>query len=353
MLTPVFRWLARHRSLLLYILRRVGITVLLAWGITVITFCLANLVPNDPVVAALGEVAASKPELVEQFRAHYGLDKPLYEQYWIYLTSLLRGDLGTSYITRHSVAADLASNFPATIELALFTIVNAVVIGLIFGVVAAYRKGKVSDQVLRVASLVGISVPSFWIAILSFYLFYYRLRWVPGSGRLSPGATPPNGVTGLYTVDALLAADMKTFVDAAGHLVLPVLVLTLYAVGLLTRFTRANVLEVLDKDYVHAATAKGLSGPVVLFKYVLRGALIPILTVTGIVFGGLLSGTVLVESIFSRPGLGSYAYASSVNLDLVGVMGAGLVIGLIYVLTNFAVDLLYGLIDPRVRVGSS
>ncbi|MDR0417121.1 MAG: ABC transporter permease [Propionibacteriaceae bacterium] len=345
------KWYQRHRGLLNYILRRLGITVLLAFGITVITFLLANLVPHDPVVAALGEVAASKPDLVAAFRAQYGLDKPLYVQYWIYLTNLLQGDLGTSYITRHAVAQDLSTNFPATIELALLTIAGAAVIGLFFGVVAAYRKGKASDQILRVVSLVGISVPSFWIAILSFYLFYFRLRWAPGSGRLSPGAPPPTRITGLYTVDSLLTGDFRTFVDAAGHLALPVFVLTLYAVGILTRFTRTNVLEVLDKDYVHAAMAKGLPWTTVLFKYVLRGAMIPILTIVGIVFGGLLSGTVLVESIFSRPGLGSYAFRAAMSLDLVAVMGTGLVIGLIFILTNFLVDLAYGLIDPRVRVG--
>ncbi|MDR2566303.1 MAG: ABC transporter permease [Bifidobacteriaceae bacterium] len=345
------KWYLRHRGLLNYIIRRLGIAVLLAFGITIITFLLANLVPNDPVVAALGEVAASKPDLVAAFRAQYGLDKPLYVQYWIYLTNLLHGDLGTSYITRHAVAEDLSTNFPATLELALFTIVSAAVIGLFFGVLAAYRKGKASDQVLRVVSLVGISVPSFWLAILSLYLFYFRLRWTPGSGRLSPGAPPPKRITGLYTVDALVTGDFETFVDAAGHLILPVFVLTLYAVGLLTRFTRTTVLEVLDKDYVHAATAKGLPLRTVLFKYVLRGAMIPILTIIGVVFGGLLSGTVLIESIFSRPGLGSYAFRAAMSLDLVAVMGTGLVIGLIFIMTNFLVDLAYGLIDPRVRVG--
>jgi peptide/nickel transport system permease protein len=345
-------WYVRHWSLIAYIGKRLGITLLLAWGITLITFLLTNLVPGDPVVAALGEMAASNEELVAAFRAKYGLDKPLPEQYLIYLGNLLHGDFGTSIITRRPVASDLAANFPATIEIALFTIVSAIIIGITFGVIAAYRRGKASDQVLRFVSLVGISVPSFWIAILSFYLFYYKLHWVPGSGRMSPGAKPPQSITGLYTIDALLTGDMQAFVDAAGHLALPVFVLTLYAVGMLTRFSRTSVLEVLDKDYVYAATAKGLPWHTVLFRYVLRGALVPILTVVGVVFGGLLSGTVLVESIFSRPGLGSYAFQSAINLDLFGVMGAGLVIGLVYILTNFVVDLLYGLIDPRIRVGA-
>ncbi|MDR3069698.1 MAG: ABC transporter permease [Propionibacteriaceae bacterium] len=345
-------WYLRYRTLLNYILRRLGITILLAFGLTLITFLLTNLVPGDPVVAALGEIGASNEKLVAAFRAKYGLDKPLYEQYIIYMANLLHGDLGTSIITRRPVAQDLASNFPATIELALYTIITAVIVGICFGVVAAYRKGKASDQILRVISLVGISVPSFWIAILSFYAFYFKLRWVPGSGRMSPGAIPPQSITGLYSIDALLTGNWQAFVDATGHLILPVFVLTLYAVGMLTRFTRTSVLEVLNQDYVQAAVAKGLSWHTVLFGYVLRGALVPILTIVGVVFGGLLSGTVLVESIFSRPGLGSYAFQSAINLDLVGVMGTGLVIGLIYVLTNFAVDIMYGLIDPRIRVGS-
>jgi peptide/nickel transport system permease protein len=236
-------------------------------------------------------------------------------------------------------------------EIAISAIILAAAIGLVFGARSAYRRGRITDQVLRLVSLAGVSVPTFWMAIVCFYVFYYRLRLAPGSGRLSPGAPPPPKVTGLYTVDSLLAGQWQTFVDAVAHLALPTLVLTLYTVGLLTRFSRTAFLEVLQKDFVRAAKAKGLPGRTVFFRYVLRAAAIPILTIVGLAFGSLLSGTVLVESIFGWPGLGSYAYKASSSLDLLAVMGVGLFVGLVYVCINLVVDVLYGFIDPRVKVG--
>jgi peptide/nickel transport system permease protein len=217
-------------------------------------------------------------------------------------------------------------------------------------VVAAVRRGQLADSALRVVSLVGISVPTFWLALVAFYVFSFQLDLAPGSGRLAPATTAPPHVTGLYTVDALLAGEWETFGDALAHLMLPTLVLTLYTVGLLTRFTRSAVLEVLEQDYVRSARAKGLPGRTVLFRYVLRAAMVPILTVVGLAFGALLSGTVLVEEIFAWPGLGSYAYQAASHLDLPAVMGVGLLVGVIYLVINLVVDLLYGAIDPRVRV---
>jgi peptide/nickel transport system permease protein len=225
-----------------------------------------------------------------------------------------------------------------------------VLIGVGFGVVAAVRRGRLADSVLRLVSLVGISVPTFWLALVAFYVFSFQLDLAPGSGRLAPATTPPPHVTGLYTVDSLLAGEWETFGDALAHLMLPTLVLTLYTVGLLTRFTRSAVLEVLEQDYVRSARAKGLPGRTVLFRYVLRAAMVPILTVVGLAFGALLSGTVLVEEIFAWPGLGSYAYQAASHLDLPAVMGVGLLVGIIYLVINLVVDLLYGVIDPRVRI---
>jgi peptide/nickel transport system permease protein len=204
--------------------------------------------------------------------------------------------------------------------------------------------------VLRVVSLTGLSVPTFWLALVLYYFFYFKLHIAPGSGRLDSDYNTPGRVTGMYTLDALFAGQLDTFFDAVAHLFLPVLVLTLYTVGLLTRFVRTAVLEILDQDYVRAARAKGLPGRTVVFSYVLRGASIPILTVVGLAFGSLLSGTVLVESVFSWPGIGSYAFQAASHLDLPGVMGVGLLIGVTYLLVNLAVDLLYGLLDPRVRL---
>ena len=314
------------------------------------TFILTNLVPGDPVAASLGQRAAEDPEIVAQFRSQYGLDKPLVAQYFTYIVNLMHGNLGISTTTHNAVASDLASALPATLEIAILAIVLSVIIGVTLGTVAAHRRGKVSDHVLRVVSLAGLSVPTFWLALVLYYAFYFKLHVAPGSGRLSPDFTTPPTITGLVTVDALLAGQVDTFFNALSHLFLPVLVLTLYTVGLLTRFVRTAVLEILDQDYVRAARAKGLPTHTVVWSYVLRGASIPVLTVVGLAFGSLLSGTVLVESVFSWPGIGSYAYEAASHLDLPGVMGVGLVIGVMYLLVNLTVDLLYGVIDPRVRL---
>jgi peptide/nickel transport system permease protein len=333
-----------------YLLRRLGVSALLIVGVTLVTFVLTNLVPGDPVAANLGQRAAENPATVAAYRAHYGLDRPLPVQYVTYLGNLVQGDLGESQQTHRPVLVDLQTAVPATLEIAIGAIVLSVLIGVGFGVVAAVRRGQLADSALRLVSLVGISVPTFWLALVAFYVFSFQLDLAPGSGRLAPATTPPPHVTGLYTVDALLAGEWETFGDAAAHLMLPTLVLTLYTVGLLTRFTRSAVLEVLEQDYVRSARAKGLPGRTVLFRYVLRAAMVPILTVVGLAFGALLSGTVLVEEIFAWPGLGSYAYQAASHLDLPAVMGVGLLVGIIYLVINLVVDLLYGVIDPRVRI---
>jgi peptide/nickel transport system permease protein len=328
-----------------YLLRRLGTSVLLLFGVTVVTFALTNLVPGDPIAAALGEGAASNPATVAAYVDKYGLDQPLPVQYATYVGNLFQGDMGTSLRTRQPVAEDLLKAVPATVEVALGSIIVSLAVGIALGSIAAYRRGRISDQVVRVVSLIGLSVPTFWMALTSFNVFFLQLRIAPGSGRLSPIYTPPPHVTGLYTVDSLLAGQWDSFVDAMAHLMLP-----LFTIGLLTRFVRTSVLEVLDADYVRAGRAKGLSGSRMLFGYVLRGASLPILTIVGLAFGSLLSGTVLVEAVFAWPGLGTYAYQSSTSLDLPGIMGVGLVVGVIYLVINFIVDMLYGVLDPRVRL---
>jgi peptide/nickel transport system permease protein len=333
-----------------YIAVRLGISLLLVLGVTVVTFVLTNLVPGDPVAASLGERASSDPRIVAAFRHAQGLDQPPVVQYFVYLGHLLTGNLGTSIETHNPVAQDLAVAFPATAELALFVIVFSIIIGLGLGLVAALNHNRIADQVIRVLSLVGISIPTFWLALATYFLFFYVLRLAPGTGRLDPAADTPPHVTGLYTVDSLLAGRSDTFFDALGHLMLPGLVLTLFTVGLLVRFSRSAVLDVLGQDYIRAARAKGLSTTRVVFGYLLRGSLLPILTVVGLAFGSLLSGTVLTEQVFGWSGLGQYAYTASTSLDLPAIMGVGLVVGLVYIGTNFVIDVIYGLIDPRVRV---
>lgn len=319
-------------------------------GVTLVTFTLTRTVPGDPVQAALGERAASDPAIVAAFREAQGLDKPAVVQYLLYLRHLVGGDLGTSIQTHSAVRADLGVAFPATAELALLVIVVSIVLGIGLGLLAALRRGRFIDQLVRVFSLVGISVPTFWLALGVYFLFFYRLHWAPGAGRLDPATPPPPHLTGMYTVDAALAGQWDVFGAAVAHLVLPGLVLTLYTIGLLVRFARTAVLDVLGQDYVMAARAKGLSGRRVVFGYVLRGSLLPILTVVGLAFGSLLSGTVLTEQVFGWGGLGQYAYKASTSLDLPAIMGVGLIVGAVYITTNFVIDVVYGLVDPRVRL---
>lgn len=339
----------RH-PLLRYIVIRFAISLLLVLGVTIVTFVLANLVPADPAQAALGERAASDPAVVAAFKKAQGLDKPVVVQYLVYLGHLLVGNLGTSTQTHNPVAQDLAVAVPATAELALFVLMFSIVIGIGLGTIAAFRHNRLSDQIIRIVSLVGISVPTFWLAIAVFFLFFSVLHIAPGTGRLDPAATAPPTVTGMYTIDSLLAGQIGTFFDALGHLVLPGLVLTLYTVGLLTRFARSAVLDVLGADYVRAARAKGLAGHRVVFGYVLRGSLLPILTIVGLAFGSLLSGTVLTEQVFGWGGLGQYAYKAATTLDLPAILGVGVVVGVVYISINFIIDVVYGVIDPRVRV---
>lgn len=341
---------SQQQDLLRFIAKRLGAGVLLCVGITLVSFVLTQLVPGDPATANLGQQAASDPAAVAAFRHENGLDKPLPTQYLTYLRHLVQGNLGMSQQSHRPVRTDLSEFVPATIELALFAIAVSLLIGVSLGIVAAVYRDRWPDQVLRVFSLGGVSMPTFWVALVAFYLFFYRFGLAPGSGRLSPTETPPHHTTGLYTVDSLIHGQWGLLESSLDHLVLPGLVLATYTIGMLLRFTRASVLEVLGNDYVRAARAKGLPEHVVILRHVLRPALISIITVAGVAFGSLLSGTVLVESIFSWPGLGQYAYTSAKNLDLPAILGVSLVVAAVYIAMNLLVDVLYGVIDPRIRL---
>jgi peptide/nickel transport system permease protein len=333
-----------------FVLRRMAALVLLAVGITLVVFVLTQLVPSNAVATNLGEQASADPAAVAAFKAHYGLDKPLPVRYWLYLQHLVQGDLGQSSLTHDAVTHDLGQFIPATAELALYSIVIAAFFGITFGVIAAMRRNRPTDHVLRVVSLGGISMPTFWIALVALYLGFFKLGWFPGADRLDPGVLPPPHKTGLYTIDALLAGQWALFGQALHHLVLPALVLAAFNVSLLTRYTRSAVLEVVGNDYVRAARAKGLPERVVVRRYILRAALPAVITVLGLVFANVLTGAVLVEKIFSWPGIGQYAYQAAVNLDVPAIAGVSLFVAVVYITVNFIVDILYGLIDPRIRV---
>lgn len=339
----------RH-PLVRFTTRRLLVGVLLCFGITLITFTLTNLVPGDPVAANLSDEAMSDPEIVAVYRESHGLDEPPTTQYLRYLERLAHGDLGTSMQSGRPVLTDLREKFPATLELTIVAMVAAVVVGVGFGLVGALTRDRLPDQVIRVVSLAGSSTPIFWLALLAFYVFYYQLGILPGIGRLDPDLEPPPFVTGLYLVDSLLAGRFATFVDALQHLLLPAGVLAAYAVGVFTRFSRAAVLESLTQEYVLYARTKGLPARKVVGTHVMRPALLSIMTLLGVSFASLLAGTVLIEQIFSWPGLGKYAYGSAVNLDLPAIMGVTLLVAVIFILTNLVVDILAGIVDPRIRV---
>ncbi len=340
----------RHHDLRRFLLQRLGTGVVLCIGITLVAFIVTHLVPGDPAAANLGQRAIGDPAAVQAFRHQYGLDRPVPMQYLIYLKDLLQGNLGISEQSHRAVRADLAEYIPATIELALFAIAASLVIGIGLGIVAAVFRDRWPDQIIRVVSLGGVSMPVFWIALVAFYLLFFKLGWLPGGGRLDPTQPNPTHLTGLFTVDAAVHGQWTLFWSALRHLVLPGLVLAVYTVGMLTRFTRASMLEIMGNDYVRAARLKGLPERVVILRHVLRPALVSIITVAGVAFGSLLSGTVLVENIFSWPGVGQYAYRSAVNLDLPAIMGVSLFVALVYIGVNLVVDLLYGVIDPRIRL---
>lgn len=345
--------LAKRRSrhpLLFFIGRRLVALVLLCLGVSMMAFLLTHVIPGNVAVANLGDRASSDPVAVRLYRQHFGLDKPLPAQYVIYLGNLAHGDLGESEQSRRPVRTDLAEYIPATAELAITSMVLALLLGVTLGVVAALRRNRLSDQILRVVSLGGMSTPQFWLALVALYVFFYKLSWFPGSGRLDAAVVPPPHVTGLYTIDALVAGQFDVFANAVQHLILPACVLAAFNIGLFTRFTRSAVLEVLENDYVRTARAKGLPELTVVFRHVLRAASPPILTVVGLAFGNVMTGTVLVENIFSWPGIGQYSYRSATALDLPAIVGVMLFVAIVYILVNMVVDILYGVVDPRVRV---
>lgn len=336
-------------NLLTYLLRRLVGFVAVMIGISIITFGLSHLVPADPAIVAMGDHATD--EQINAFREKYGLNKPIPEQYWIYVTNLIQGDLGTSLHTRRPVAEDLRNFFPATFELSLTALVLSILIGIPAGVISATARNRLPDHVVRIVSLVGGSVPIFWLGLILIGFFYGRLGWLPGGARIDKFIPPPPEVTGLFTVDSLLAGDFTAFWSSVQHLLLPALALGYFSTAIIARMMRSSMLEVLPQMYVLAAQAKGLRQSSVVWRHAARNALIPAVTTIGVTFGSLLSGAVLTETIFSWPGLGRYATSSAINLDFPAVMGVTLLAAFVYTLANLIVDVGYQWLDPRIRRG--
>ena len=331
-----------------YIIRRLLAIVVIMFGVTILMFLVTHLVPSDPTVRYLGEKAASNPEIVAAFKARWGLDQPLHVQYFVYMKNLLQGDMGVSLTTRQNVAKDLLTYFPATIELAGAAILFSAIVGGLTGILAAWWRGKWFDNLARAGSLLGVSVPGFWLGLIMLYLFYYRLGWFPGPGQLNANLDVPTRVTGFMTIDCLVAGRFDLFLNALWHLVLPATVLASFSSGLIARTSRSSLLEVMQQDYIRTAKAKGLTTRSLMFRHILPNGLIPTVTLLGLAFGGMLGGTVFVETIFAWPGLGRYAYMASTGLDFPAITGVTLLFTFAYAIVNLLVDLLYAALDPRV-----
>jgi peptide/nickel transport system permease protein len=333
----------------LYLMRRFLLVIPTVLGITIVAFLIANAVPADPVTANLPQNALNDEALVTAFREKWGLDKPLHEQYLTYMANLLRGDMGISIKTRKPVVEDIGKFFPATIELATAGILFGVGIGVTIGIISAVRPNSIFDYVGRFLSLIGVSFPLFLLALIFLQVFYVQLGLASGPGRLDVVMRAPPTVTGLFTVDSLLAGQWRTFGNALSHLILPALVLGFYVSGIIARITRSSLLEVLGLDYIRTARSKGLRERSVIRRHGLSNAMIPVVTVIGLSYSSLLSGAVLTESIFAWPGLGRYMFRASTSQDFPAIMGVSIVIALIYVGVNFIVDILYYFLDPRIR----
>jgi len=332
-----------------YLMRRLLLVLFLLIGVSLLVFLISHLVPSDPVAANMSTQAMSDPEAVEVYKAKWGLDKPLYQQYGIYLKNLLQGDLGTSIRTGNPVIEDLKQFFPATLELSVFAMIIAIVFGILFGVISAVHRDKPLDYIFRTVSIAGVSVPNFWFALLMLFLFYAQWGIFPGGGRVGSRTATPSGGTGLYILDGITSGNWSLVGEAFFHLLLPALVLGFFTMGLIARQTRSNLLEVTSMDYIRTAKAKGLPAGKVISRHALGNALIPVITVMGMGFCNLLGGMVFVEKIFSWPGIGQYAYLSATTLDFPAICGVSLLIAVIYVVINLIIDILYGVIDPRVR----
>ena len=345
-----------------YIVRRLLSVIPTLIGVTFVIFMFQRLIPGDPAVAMLGEHATQ--ENVERIREQFGLNRPLFldrdalaegnlpgffdSQYVRYFIRLVQLDMGTSIHRRIPVAETLAERFPATVELALASMLIAILIGIPVGIASAARRNSPLDSVSMIISLTGVSMPIFWLGLMEIMLFAVILQWLPTGGRLSSGVSIQD-ITGMYLVDSLLSGNIPGFVDALQHIILPAVALATIPMAIIVRMTRSSMLDVLQEDYIRTANAKGLTERVVLFRHALKNAFLPVITIIGLQAGGLLAGAVLTETIFSWPGIGKWVYDAILGRDYPIVQGGTLLIAFIYVFVNFLVDISYAFLDPRIH----
>ena len=317
-------------------------------GLLFITFIIGRMIPIDPVLAIVGERASQST--YDQVYREMGLDRPLYEQFAIYVWQVLQGDLGTSLLTARPVADDILRVFPATLELATVATIIGVVFGIPMGVIAAVNQGRWQDQVVRVVGLFGYSMPVFWLGLMGLLIFYGVLDWVSGPGRLDifyEDIVPP--VTGVILIDSLLAGDFEVFKNALSHLVLPASVLGYFSLAYISRMTRSFMLEQLSQEYIVTARVKGVSEARVVWRHALGNIMVPLITVIALSYANLLEGSVLTETVFAWPGLGQYITNALLSADMNAVLGGTIVVGMLFIGLNLLSDFLYRVVDPRAR----
>ncbi|TAH51205.1 MAG: ABC transporter permease [Chloroflexota bacterium] len=330
-----------------YLIKRSLTLILVLLGVSLLVFGFVRLIPGDPAVVMLGERAT--PESIERVRAQLGLDKPVYEQYLIFIANALRGDLGTSVLRQEPVTREILRRFPATIELAFGAMIVATFLGIPLGILSAVKRNSWFDASSMVVALTGVSMPIFWLGLMLIFLFAVTLHWLPSGARLDANAQY-EPITNLVLLDSLLQANLALFAQGLRHLILPAVALATIPMAIIARMTRSSMLEVLNQDYVRTARAKGLKERSVILRHALRNALLPVITVVGLQVGILLSGAILTETVFSWPGIGRWLVDAIYARDYPIVQGVTLTIAIIFVLINLVVDILYTLVDPRVRL---
>ena len=330
-----------------YIFKRLVMMGVTIFGLSLIVFVISRVAPGDPAKLAAGPDATE--EMVDVIRQEFGLDKPLPFQYILYMKGLLRGDFGKSIRTHRRVWDDIKNYLPATLELVLVSIGFSILVGVLFGVLSSVYRDTWIDHGARFFSVAGVAVPMFWLGIMLQILLAAKFHLLPLGGRLDTMVAPPTPITHFFLIDSLLTADWKAFGNAGSHIILPAFVLSFPALASITRINRAEMIEVLHKDFILNEKAQGISNRLIVWKYTLKNALIPTLTMIGLRYGWMLGGTVLVETVFDWPGIGQYAVSAAVYSDFQAVMGVTIVLGLNFMIANLLVDLGYGMLDPRVR----
>jgi len=319
-------------------------------GIATIVFIVSRLTHANPLVSIVGERNLNNETIVNAAKRRWGLDQSVPVQYVKYMQNLLRGDMGTSFTTRRPVLSDLWDRLPATLELTFVALFIGVVIGVGLGVLAARKRNTIIDHAARFIALMGSSLPAFWAGLIVLYVFYSKLGWFPGPGRLDPRTTAPDKITGFFTVDSLLHGDFALFRQSVGHLIMPASILGWGVVGIVTRLVRASLLDEFSMEYVRVARAMGLRERTVVNTHAMRNALLPTITIVAFAFAFLITGAVLTETVFSWPGVGSYAVEASRKLDFPAIIGVTILGGVAFLVTNLISDVAYAIADPRIRL---